>query len=1511
MSYPLSLRLPKFSLWLFSGLPLSCLVFLTLIFPQVGIAQIIPDNTLPINSQVTPGCISGASCTINLGTVKGNNLFHSFSEFSIPTRGQVNFSNALDIENIFTRVTGSQISNIDGLIRTNGNANLFLLNPNGIIFGVNARLDINGSFAAIAAESFKFPDGSEFSSTNPQEPPLLTISVTPGLQYGQSKAGATISNEGYLTVGQNLTLLADKLNLRGYLEAGSNLTLSATDNLQLEGDFIVQGLNNIDIIAGGNIDIQGNGKNPKVDIISNTKAQPGGIIRLNGIGGSVNLQAVEDITLGDSVIDSSYASASSVRNTINIYSTQGSVLLSETRILANNSSVGNAGVVAISARDKIDIRDTSSISTVGYKGNIYLGQSQYSPIQPSQIIINASELFFGTDTFRQKEVIAGISINSRDSVEIINKSQVTSAALAPEFADNNVIDPINVGSININTNSFLLGSYSRIESATLGKGDGGNININAKSVMIDNGNIIFGTLTNSSGNGGSLTINADNLTLKSNASFEGDVYPRATGRGGNVNIDVDDTLLMDGLSEFVGPTGESTRITVGILPGGQGKESGDVIIKAGSVVIKNGAIIKSSAQGDGTAGKINITANNVEISGSQPLDATTFDGRPRGGLPSGLFTSGDRDGRANDITIETDIFQIADGAILSSRTTGDQPGGNITVNAKSRFSAINGGLLLATGSGSGNAGNISVNSPLVEFYGHDLTLSERKSKINSYINSHSDLFIVNEEINSQINFLLASALANAITDIDTGSGLIASTNTESTGNGGNINITTNFLSLKDGSIINTSNLGSGQAGQLKVSANQVSLNNGAKISAETNSGSGGDIKLQDLNSLRLANNSQISATTVDGSGGSINIKAKELIEIDSHSALVAEAMAKGSAGNVEISAPKLNIDNDASLSVSNSGSGKAGFLNISANQVSLNNGAKISAETNSGSGGDIKLQDLNSLRLANNSQISATTVDGSGGSINIKATELIDIDKNSALVAEAKGKGDAGDVKISTPQFNINNRALVSVSNNASGKAGLLEVSANQVNLNNGAQIFAQTNSGSGGGISLTELKSLRLANDSRISAATVSGSSGSINIKATELIDIDSHSALVAEAKENGNAGNVEISTPQLNLNNNALVSVSNRGSGKAGLLEVSANQVIIDNGAKILAETNSGSGGDIKLQDLKSLRLNNDSLISATTVNGKGGNVNIKATELIDIRNNSALIAEAKAKGSAGNVEISTPQLNLNNGTVSVSSPSGIAGKLTITTNKLFLNQGILEAETGIDGSQINPNINLEIKDLLFMQNNSLISAEAFNSAKGGNIDIDNSRGFIVAKKNSDITANASQGNGGNIYIATQGIFGMEYRKSRTDESDITASANFAVSITVDPYKASVELPISIVNASTQISSSCTSGRNAANQFIITGRGGLPSNPSEVFTEQQTFVEVLDLLKTNIYPRDKNISASASINTSKHLTQATLEAQGWIIGNDGRIHLVTEVPDAIHKTPVEPIVSCASPSL
>ena len=162
-------------------------------------AQITPDGTLETEVNTTDDLTE-----ITGGTKANSNLFHSFQDFSLSTGDTAFFNNGLDINNIIGRVTGNNISNIDGLIRANGSANLILINKNGISFGANASLDIGGSFLASTAESVIFEDGTVLNTDLTAEP-LITISVPIGLQLGQNSARIEVSGQGHdLSVGDRL-----------------------------------------------------------------------------------------------------------------------------------------------------------------------------------------------------------------------------------------------------------------------------------------------------------------------------------------------------------------------------------------------------------------------------------------------------------------------------------------------------------------------------------------------------------------------------------------------------------------------------------------------------------------------------------------------------------------------------------------------------------------------------------------------------------------------------------------------------------------------------------------------------------------------------------------------------------------------------------------------------------------------------------------------------------------------------------------------------------------------------------------------------------------------------------------------------------------------------------------------------------------------------------------------------------------------------------------------------------
>jgi filamentous hemagglutinin family protein len=169
------------------------------------LAQIIPDSTLPINSDVN---LEQNRLIIRGGTTVGSNLFHSFYEFNVEAGGEAYFTNSAGIENIFSRVTGSNPSTILGTLGVLGNANLFLMNPNGILFGPNAQLNLGGSFIGTTANRLLFTDGTEFS-TVPQNSSQLTISTPIGLGLVNGSGDIRVEGQGHQLNALNFLPISD------------------------------------------------------------------------------------------------------------------------------------------------------------------------------------------------------------------------------------------------------------------------------------------------------------------------------------------------------------------------------------------------------------------------------------------------------------------------------------------------------------------------------------------------------------------------------------------------------------------------------------------------------------------------------------------------------------------------------------------------------------------------------------------------------------------------------------------------------------------------------------------------------------------------------------------------------------------------------------------------------------------------------------------------------------------------------------------------------------------------------------------------------------------------------------------------------------------------------------------------------------------------------------------------------------------------------------------------------
>ena len=857
-------------------LPISlCLsvIFLSQVSQKID-AQIVPDNTLgPESSMINS--IERLRERIEGGATRGENLFHSFQELNIGEGLEVYFANPEDISNIFSRITGSNPSNILGTLGVEGNANLFLINPNGIIWGENARLDLGGSFIATTANSIDFADGTSFAVRGDNPNVNLTISIPIGLGLGENPGDIVVRGTG-----NNLNIPIPEFELvRDNRPVGLEV-LSGQTLALLGGNITLDGGNLT--APTGRIELGSVGADEQVGL---TPVAEGWQFNYQGVNQFQNInlsQAASVDTSGDS------SGAISFRGQqINI--NDGSA------IVANTLGDGTGGDVNIVA-DSIQLARVTSESFVsvvasdnveGQGGDINITTKQLSLADGAQIRANV----FGSGTTGEINIAA-------DKIEVtganpLNFDFLTTIETSVAIGSNG-----EASDINVNAKNLQVIDGARILTDTFDSGNGGNLKINAETIVLrgispnplnrftglsSRGNI---------GNGGDTVIKTSSLEVADGAEI---TVNTRDGSGGSIEIEAKDI-------EITGTNNLNTSLSSGLIARTEGNgQSGNIFIQTDSLRVADGArIIADSVRGE-DAGNININANTVELTGSNPFLPS------RGG---GLATSTiEGPGNGGDININTINLKIIDGSQIRASTIGNEAGkaGNINIKAQNvevrgvnpaviddtEFfdTEINSGIIAFTVSSPNNGGEINIKA-------QNLHVAEQ-GRIDSTSFNGRDAGLINIEVD---NLELSSGAIVTTSSLELGDANTSSGNFEF-GDAGVINIIADRIINDNASITATSELTGG--GRINIEAKQLILNNQAEIStAIFDSNNQGGNLLFNTEQLQLLNNSNISTSAQgSGDGGNIEINADNILSFND-SDITATAV-QGSGGNITITADSV------------------------------------------------------------------------------------------------------------------------------------------------------------------------------------------------------------------------------------------------------------------------------------------------------------------------------------------------------------------------------------------------------------------------------------------------------------------------------------------------------------------------------------------------------------------------------------------------------------------------------
>ncbi|HEX2825959.1 MAG TPA: filamentous hemagglutinin N-terminal domain-containing protein [Burkholderiales bacterium] len=1263
---------------------------------------IVLDGTMGGLPRAVP--LTGAEYRINAadGQLRGTNLFHSFGRFNVPEDTRATFAApsdiSININNIISRVTGVDPSRIMGGIRSEiSGANLFLLNPNGIVFGPKAVLDVSGSFYASTAHHLLLGTSGRFDAVNPGAT-VLTSAPPSAFGFIAPPAGVVVN--------------------------GSELTGAPGKTL----GFVTGPM----MIAGANIQV------------------PGGLLSLTSVGGPGEVALVRTepvpaagvtraaITVSDSVLGATSTPASSGATVV---IRGGRLTLTNTIAGVQNDHAGDAPGVIVDAAESLSMQ-------TALVGNISTGSGSGGPVVVTSPEITLQDALISS--ISAGPGAAGAVSVSGNRISLSGQSGISSTVSASGAS----------GGVQVNAAESLTvfgsaAARSQITSASEGTGAAGAVRIAAPTVLLDGG--VVSSAVSGPGAAGPITIEANQVALTNGARI--DSSSTGTGAAGAIAVFAHESIKVTGDENVAsaigsvatgGGAGGSIVLTAPLvdLLGANVSVSSSGAGAAGSIaVIANDfkssfSLIDTSGSGTGPGGNIDVVADRVVVRDNSVLNSAAVEGAPgairltglesiailRGdgnpNLEAGLFSlsAGPQNGsiislsaptvtidqmsirsstfgsgRAGDIRIEGGTLSLLNGSQIDSRTRASGAAGNLTLSATDsitiggRNSAGVMGGVSTSSTASGAGGNVVMNAPRITIGDAGVVADGQSTGAPGTITLTGESISLTDgaRVSSSSH---APGAGGAVTITASRSFVISGENADNRsgieglnfgpGGGATIAISAPDVTINSGGIDTTAS-GAGAAGSVSIDGARIAfVNGGAMSSTSTGAGRAGDVRITATESLAMSGQQQngfpaliVARSVGTGDGGTISLNAPS-VTLDG-AVISVSSESSGSAGNIAVNAGRLALLNGALLDSSTSGTGTGGTIDIAATEsVSLTgknsirpstinsatsgsgaagqvsiaaplltlSGGAISADTEgSGAGGNIRVI-AGRLEIAERGQIfSNTSGTGAGGRIIVDAGESVSIVTPSdapfltGIFALALGAGPGGDIEITSPAVSVDGGSIAA-STITSAPAGSLAIRGARFSVTGGAFVDS---SGIGPGDAGRVL--VDMSESISVSGSNAAGQASSIS----------------SSAFRGGRGGEVFLSAPLITLNDKGFVGVDAQGGGNAGQITVRAGRVVLTGGGEMSSSASDDSvGGRIDITALESL-----------TIAGAGATFN-----------NSGLLATTSGRGGGGEIVVRAPLVDLTGGTISsATAGGGNAGRVTVDAGRVDLRRGaVIDSST-----------------------------------------------------------------------------------------------------------------------------------------------------------------------------------------------------------------------------------------